>query len=101
MRKRKITFAVKRNGVPIKQHGFKSPSKAANITSRNGSIGLFSQYRAFVGCNATIDELWKLRQGEYPKWFVGEIISLYENMILVKAHVDDANYVNPKKKGKN
>lgn len=80
-----------RNGVPIENHPFKTKSKPTGIRSRNGSIGMFSQYRAFVANGATIEELWKLRQGQYPKWFVGEIIALYELNISVKNHIDDAN----------
>ena len=95
-----INFGVKRNGIPIEQHALKNPGKPANITSRNGAVGLFSQYRAFSANGATIDELFKLRQGLYPKWFVAEILVLYEMNIHVKDHVDDANYIKPKKIGK-
>ena len=100
-KKLETPFGIKRNDVPIELHPLKNPGKSPNITARNGSIGLFSQYQAAVSCGATLEELFKLRQGLYPKWFVGELIAFYQLSIDVRNHGDDSNYVKPKgaKKG--
>lgn len=58
---------------------------------------LFGYAEAVVAANLSLKDLY---EGKYSPGFLGFVLAWYRNHNLVETHVQDANYVRPKKGGK-
>lgn len=50
----------------------------------------YEQWDAFINAGASMDELMKLEEGEYPNWFVARVMAWNRSHKYIENHVEDA-----------
>jgi hypothetical protein len=60
----------------------------------------FAQWEAAVAAGATMDELYRMERGEYPKWFVAKVMAWHNVHSLVEAHKEDASAIEAQKRAR-
>jgi hypothetical protein len=78
-------FAIKRNGIPIRQFRL-TGAVDPNITFGQS----FAIWEALIAAGATIGDLLRLEEGRWPNWFIARVLAWHNGHRAVKTHTDDA-----------
>ena len=77
-----------RHGFPIETVGVSGDVRVqTGIRFENASYLL---WEAAIACGATLEELLRLDESSYPRWFVAKILAFNEIRKLIEMHSEDA-----------